>query len=110
MLLSDPDLGAQGYTITRRVGQWQGGRQNVVNEDNIRAIGIIQPPSPEELSFFPEGERRKGTIAIYTRAHLHLSEGEDISDDITWRGERYKLIRIDRWEDYGYCIGYAVKR
>lgn len=109
-LLLDPDLGAQSFTVLRRTGKWQGGRLEVRNEKTFRAIGIIQPPSSEELSFFPEGERRRGTIVIYTKTQLHLTDGEDIADSIVWRSESYKIVRVDRWDDYGYCAAYAQKR
>lgn len=109
-LLVDPDLGAQSFTIRRRTGKWQGGRMEVVTDETLTAVGIIQPPSSEELQFFPEGERRKGVIAIYTQTLLHLTEGEEIADDVTWHDESYKIIRVDRWDDYGYCVAYAQKR
>lgn len=109
-LLVDPDLGAQSFTVRRRTGEWQGGRMKVVSDETLSAIGIIQPPSSEELQYFPEGERRKGMVAIYTQTILHLTEGEDIADDVTWQGEAYKIIRVDRWDDYGYCVAYAQKR
>lgn len=109
-LLVDPDLGAQEFSVRRRKGKWQGGRLEVAEDTTFTAIGVIQPPSSEELSYFPEGERRKGMVAIYTQTILHLSEGDDVSDDVTWQGEAYKVIRVDRWQDYGYCVAYAAKR
>lgn len=109
-LLVDPDLGAQEFIVRRRTGKWQGGRMIVAEDTTFTAIGIVQPPSSEELQFFPEGERRKGMVAIYTQAILHLTEGEDVADDVTWRGDEYKIVRVDRWDDYGYCVAYAQKR
>ena len=109
-LLDDSDLGAQEFTITRREGKWNGGRFEVTETKDITAVGIIQPPSAEELQTFPEGERRKGMIAIWSKTIMHLTEGKDITDDVTWRGEQYKVIRVDRWTDYGYCVAYAQKR
>ena len=108
-LLVDPDLGAQEFTVRRRKGEWLYGRLELVSDETLTAVGIIQPPSPEELQFFPEGERRKGMVAIYTQTMLHLSEGEDVADEVMWRGETYKLVRVERWDDYGYCVAYAQK-
>lgn len=109
-LLFDPDLGAQEFTIKRRTGKWIGGRMTVDSETIIRAIGVIQPPSAEQLVFFPEGERRKGQIVIYTTTMLHLTDGSDIADDVTWNGEQYKLVNVKRWNDYGYVEAYAELR
>ena len=109
-LLFDPDLGAQEFVVTRRTGKWVGGRLTVDTEETLIAIGIIQPPSAEQLAFFPEGERRKGQIVIYTTTTLHLTEGTDIADDIMWNGEQYKLVNVKRWDDYGYVEAYAELR
>ena len=111
MLLQDRDLGAQTFQVTRRTGSWQGGRLTMPNTGNKLTItGIIQPPTAEQLMFFPEGERREGSIVIYTKAKLFLTEGADVADEVLWRGEKYKVIRVDRWDDYGYNVAYAEKR
>ena len=111
-LLVDPDLGAQEFTVRRRKGKWQGGRMEVVEDTTLTPTGIIQPTSAEDLQYFPEGERRKGMITIFTQEKLYLTEDKtsDISDDVIWQGEAYKVIKADRWEDYGYTVGYAAKR
>lgn len=109
-LLLDHDLGAQRFNVKRRTGTWTGGRMIVSDTQIIQAIGIMQPPSPETLRTFPEGERREGIVAIYTQTLLHLSEGDDIADDVTWLGEQYKVIRVERWDQYGFCVAYAQKR
>lgn len=109
-LLDDPDLGAQEFSYRRRTIEWQGGRAVVATDETFSAVGNIQPASAEQLDFLPEGEKRKGAILIYTRTMLHLSEGEDVSDDVTWQGEAYKVIHVDRWVDYGFYVAYAQKR
>ena len=110
MLLVDDDLGAQSFTVRRRTSQWENGRMTVKTDENLTFIGIIQPTGAEQLQFFPEGERREGMITIYTKSLLHLTEGTEVSDDVTWNGEQYKVIRVDRWQDYGYCVAYAQRR
>lgn len=109
-IVDDPDLGGQPFQIRRRTIQWQGGRTSAATEETINATGIIQPPSSETLQTFPEGERRNGMIQIHSRTFMHLSDGEDVSDEVTWRGESYKVVRVDPWTDYGFCVAYAAKR
>lgn len=106
-LLVDPDLGAQQFTIARRAGRWREGRFEPESEEIIHATGNIQPANAEALQFFPEGERRRGAVTIRTAEALHLTEGGGVADAVIWRGERYKLVRVDRWDDYGFCVGYA---
>jgi len=111
MLLTDPTLGAQPITITRKHGSWSGGRFTLEGEaETFRITGILQPPSPEQLEFFPEGEKREGQVVVYTKTHLYLTEGDMVSDVVTWRGEDYKIVNINRWQDYGFNIAYAQKR
>lgn len=109
-LLYDPDVGAKPFTVLRRTGEWIAGRFRVAKTETIKAIGVMLPPEAEQLATFPEGERRKGVVAIYTKTLLYLSDGECISDDITWMGEQYKVMRVERWDEYGYCVAYAQKR
>ena len=109
-LVDDPDLGGQSFQIRRRTITWQGGRSSAATEEIINTTGNIQPLSSETLQFFPEGERRNGMISIHTRTFMHLSDGKDISDEVTWLGEEYKVIRVDRWVEYGFCVAYAAKR
>lgn len=110
MLTEDRDLGAQSITVKRRTTKWVRGEIKPNSEETIKATGIIQPLGSEELKFLPEGERRKGGISIWTRTMLHLTEGSDASDEVTWQGEQYKVCRVDRWDQYGYCVAYASKR
>ncbi|MBQ9211084.1 MAG: hypothetical protein IJ153_10925 [Clostridia bacterium] len=109
-LCVDPDLGAQPFKVTRRKGKWVKGSMTVTSTETLNPIGIIQPTSAEELAQFPEGERRRAMITIYTTTMLYMSEGEDFSDDVTWHDEQYKVMRSDRWRDYGYCVAYCQKR
>lgn len=109
-LLHDPDLGAHEFTILRRTGKWYNGRFNAATSKTIQATGIMVPPTAEQLATLPEGERRKGAVAIYSETQMHLTEGEDIADDVTWLGEQYKVIHVDRWDEYGFWIAYAQKR
>jgi len=110
-LLSDPEMGAHRFTVTRKTGKWQGGRL-VIGENGsqtLTAIGVIVPPEAEQLEFFPEGDRRKNKRAIYTKTMLHVSEGDEVSDTITWQGDTYRIVNVDRWDDHGFCVAYAVK-
>ena len=112
-LLSDPDLGAQRFTITRKTGKWQGGRLVVdpqTGVETISAIGIVVPPEPEHLSFFPEGEKREDMKAIYSKTMMYVSEGKEVADEINWRGVPYKVVKADRYDDWGFCVAFAVKR
>lgn len=109
-LCSDPDLGAQTFTVKRSKGVWTAGRLIPGKPKELPCIGIIQSPTPEQLQFFPEGARASETKVIYTQTMLYMTEGEDISDEITWNNHPYKVVRVDRWDEWGYCVAYAARR
>lgn len=109
-LCDDPDLGAQEFTVKRKTGSWVAGRFIASEPETLTPIGNIQSPTPEQLAFFPEGVRENETKVIYTRTMLYVTEGEDISDEILWQGHWYKLVKADRWDDWGYCVAYAARR
>lgn len=109
-LCEDTDLGAQKFTVNRKTGTWNAGRFIPGKPQTLTPIGNIQSPTPEQLAFFPEGVRVNETKVIYTTTMLYMTEGEEISDEIIWNGHTYKVIRADRWDEWGYCVAYAARR
>lgn len=110
MLLTDPTIGAQQVQVTRKTGQWSGGRFEKSQEETFSVVGNLQPATPEQLEFFPEGEKREGQMVFYTTETLYLTDDKKVSDVLTWRGEDYKIVNINRWQDFGFNIAYAQKR
>ena len=108
-LTLDPDLGAQRFTVNRRTRSWRGGRPYMEDTETLRPIGIIQPVGAEQLPTFPEGDRQSGMIMVHTKAELHISDAKDVSDEIVWQDSRYRIIRVDRWEQYGCYVAYGQK-
>ena len=112
-LVSDPELGAQPFIITRRTARWHEGKLIIPSGSEgtqaRSAVGIIDPPTPDQLEFFPEGVRREATKAVYSQTIMHVTEGKNVSDTITWDGDVYKIVRVDPWNEWGFCVAYAVK-
>lgn len=109
-LCDDPDLGAQEFTVRRKTGTWVAGRFIPRESESLTPVGNIQSPTPEQLEVFPEGVRKNEKKVIYTTTMLYTTEGEEISDVVIWHGNEYKIIRADRWDDWGYCVAYAARR
>lgn len=111
-VLYDPTVGSRPFTIMRRRGHWSGGKFIIDDEQTemIPGKGCIQPAGDESLSQFPEGERREGRIVIYTTKTIYLTEGSEVSDEIEWQGESYKVCSVTRWQEHGFNVAYAVKR
>ena len=104
-VLKSTRLGAQAFTIIRPSGQWQGGRWvegDPEEAEEIKAFGNIQPATPDDLNQMPEGERRSGTIVIRTTQKFNMSGDGGSSDRVHWNDNDYRVVRINRWEDYGW--------
>jgi hypothetical protein len=113
-LMTDLDF-VQSYTLLRSTGAFVSGRW-VENEiQKISRVGIISIMSSRELSFMPEGDRVSAAIVIHDKEKIFLTRAEDevegagISDKILWRGEQYKIFKVDTYADYGYYKAIAEK-
>ena len=110
-VVNDPAF-AQSFTITRSSGGvWKSGRWSNATVD-VPAWGSIQPPNPEELEQVAEGDRVSGVIAVHTtqpiyETNVDLTNG--ISDLVTWHGQKYRVVKVYPWQDYGYWKALAVR-
>ncbi len=111
-LCDDPELGAHEFTVKRRKGRWERGDYVLDESETLTPIGNMQPASPEQLQTLPEGERSSETKVIYTRTLLHVTDGkkDNVSDEVYWNGTPYKVTHVNHWDEWGFCIAYAVKR
>lgn len=109
-LVEDEDLGAQDFSILRRTGKYVKGTFTEISRETLTKKGLIVPKDAEQLQFFPEGERKKGMITVYSRADLHLTEGGDVSDEIIWDGSNYRVVLVDPFTDYGFSVAHCSRR
>lgn len=114
-LITDPDF-AQSFTVTRTVGNWDAGNF-VTTSTTLKMFGSIQPLNTKEMDQYPEGDRLKGMNKIYTLDQLYTTQtgptedGEDgqLSDEVTWQGERWKILNSQDFSDFGYYQAVAVR-
>jgi hypothetical protein len=60
----------------------------------------IQPLKPHEILMLPESERTRSWWKVYSADVLRtLKEGENgwAADEFTWKGDRYKVMKVDDW-------------
>lgn len=99
---------AQSFTVYRKSGNFVAGRW-VGSETPIQMTGTITVPTSTDLQQIPEGDRQQGAICVYTRSQLVLTNQSGTSDEIVWRGNRYRVSQLFPYADYGYYKCYAVK-
>lgn len=124
-IVNDPDL-AQAFTIERSTGQFVlGGWKTTAVL--VPAYGCITVASPEDLEMVPEGDRLSGAMLFHTSSPLYITELEggagqqgwgkggfgvttqQVSDVVVWRGQRYRVVHLSPYQDYGYYRAVAVR-
>lgn len=100
-LITDQDF-AQEYTVYRKRPQWVQG-ECVLTEDPPKVIkGVVIAANTHDLVQVPEGDRVKGIMCFYSVDPLYITNPSQISDEVVWGGDRYKLFQISPYRDYGY--------
>lgn len=88
----------QVYTVTRTKGHFD-------------ISGVITVASAKEVNMIPEGDRINGAMVFYSLVPLHTTTNNPnaISDIIEWQNNKYKIMQVNPWIDYGYYQAVAVR-
>ena len=115
-LMVDP-MFATSYTVLRRYGKWVNGRFTLDEPITLKFFGPVQPATNQELDQLPEGDRQRGTMKFFCKPpnNLYLttenSQVEDgtayVSDEIIYKGQRYKIFAVKDWTPNGYVRAFA---
>jgi len=112
-LIEDPDF-AQEYTVYRNTVTSSGGRDTVV-ETTLDFYGVVIAANTQDIQAIPEADRVSGMMIFYSTADnpLYLTRNTSgsagTSDQILWNGERYKLISVNLFSDWGYYKSVGVR-
>lgn len=114
-LINDPDF-CQTFTVTRNAGTWTNGRF-VTTSSTLSMTGVITQMTPFQINQLPEQDRVSGSINIYTLEKLKATEldqstGVDgsLGDEVTWKGEQYKVIAPQDRSDFGYYKAHGIRK
>jgi len=81
----------------REDGKW------VLEDQEPKEIwGIVQPSTPNEIEFLPEGERSGEYITVHSKETISITRLRGTPDQIEWHGQKYKIVKASQWLDYGY--------
>ncbi len=113
-LLYEPAF-SQQFTVYRRSGSWQAGVY-VETETPVTMTGVVLPANSKEIMQLPEGDRSTATMVFYSDQEIYTTRsadagegfGQGTSDQIVWRSDRYRVISVNQYGDYGYFKAYAV--
>lgn len=100
---------SQTFTVFRKSGEWQSGRFVTIEEKELRVRGVVTPAEPKDLVQVPEGDRVTSVMCFYADQPLHTTNLTGTSDEILWRGERYRVAAVLPWGDFGYWKALGVR-
>jgi hypothetical protein len=106
-MMTDPDF-ARSFTIKRPRGDFDASRAfRVQGYDEIPAVGIIQPASPETIEQMAEGERSTELVEIWSATAIRKGDGAAVLSDVVIDGDKhYRVMKAEAWQAHGYT--YAV--
>lgn len=106
-VIEDPDFN-QSFTVYRKTGQWVKGRF-VITETSFGSNGVIISQSNEELDITAQGSLISSKLSIWTHDLLYVTsedgtpqEGDYLSDEVEFYGQRYLIQSARNLKDYGY--------
>lgn len=103
-----------GFTVYRKNGDWVAGRW-VESEVEIPLSGTVTVASEKDLTQVPEGDRVKGLMCFYSQKPIYTTRAENgavqggTSDQIVWNGERYRVVAVAPWQDFGYYKAFGAR-
>lgn len=101
-LTFDSDFCTTFVVEKHTTGTWQEG-ELVTEITSIKVTGIAAPSSPKDVEMLDLADHKHGTKTFYTNeVELCITDTENTSDTIVWRGGRYKLLHVFDYSDNGY--------
>jgi hypothetical protein len=102
----------QPFTVHRKEGNWINGRfVDIEIEPVILMSGIIIPASSREIQQVPEGDRVTGMMCFYSEQPIYVTRDQPdmgTSDEISWGGDRYRVLNVNQFSDFGYYKAFGV--
>jgi len=102
---------SQPFTVWRKTGDWVAGRF-VETETSISMSGVVTAAGTKDILQVPEGDRTSQLMVFHSTRPLYVThddaQGKGTSDEIEWHGERYRLLQIKDWSDFGYYKAYGT--
>ena len=112
-ILDDPEVGGGVKFTVYRSQQVRIKGSVKLETQTIHATGNIQPMDKSAMQNTAEDQLNE-QIVIRTTTVLQngtRTETGDVygADEVLYRGSRWRVLRVDNWEDWGFVTAYATK-
>jgi hypothetical protein len=81
---------------------------------NINSYGVIQPATSKDIEMLPEGDRNSETFMFHSSSPMYETHSDTVqsglSDLLVWRGNKYRIMKVTEFQDFGYWQALAVRK
>jgi hypothetical protein len=103
----------QTYIVERSSGDWVNGRWTEETPVQISVAGVVSVAQEKDLQPLHLGDQIKGAMIFHSVQPLYVTRAGTVqgtSDIIIWNGQRWRLLSIGDYSDYGYykAIGERI--
>jgi hypothetical protein len=107
-------LNAQEFKVYRSEGHFDigGWQEDAQSPEYFLATGVVYPAREKEIVQVPEADRVQGMTCFVTPTKLYPTRKgstSGTSDQLEWQDERYKILQVMPWDDYGFNLAVAVR-
>jgi len=114
-MITDPDF-ASPYIVIRRKGQWVRGRFQVNDPERLKYYGAVQPATTSEIQQLGIGDDEEGVMKFFCQQPkdinmtCNLTEDTEVqvSDEIEFRGNLYKVLKKSPWQHNNWTRAFAA--
>jgi hypothetical protein len=88
--------------------------EGIYNDDSVETplviVASVQPMDGDTLLLFPEGERQREMLLVFTATLLRTVDEETNTpaDTVTWNGHEYEVIKVRPYQmgalDHYECV------
>jgi hypothetical protein len=112
-VLSSPNF-AQTFNVYRSMGHFDlgGWVEEPQSPPCFSVSGVIYPSTAKEIRQVPEGDRVEGMMTFVSVTQLYATRASEIpgtSDQLEWRDEKYRVIQVMPFMDYGFNVAVAAR-
>ncbi len=108
-LVHDPNFCTEFKLHRKLPGEWIGGRQKQ-KEKIVDIEGVVTATNSKDMEMLAEGDRVHGLKTFYADIEMRLTNNESTSDICEYKGQRYRLLQVFDYSDFGYykAIGTLI--
>lgn len=109
-VISNPKLAENFIVYRKSLGTWIKG-EFVQSEDPIPMYGVVTVATPMQLEQVPAGDRIKGVMCFHSTTPIYMTQidNKGTSDEIVWKGKRFRTTETLDWGDFGYYKALGVR-